>query len=79
VEGILVLIRKLATPGRLVLVSTHDDPITNIADRVIELVPHFTGADREPEEVLSEQGEVVFEQGDRGDLVYVVEDGEVEI
>jgi len=79
VEGILVLIRKLAAPGRLVLVSTHDDRITHIADRVIELVPHFTGADRDPEEVLLERGQVLFTQGDRGDLVYVVEDGEVEI
>jgi putative ABC transport system ATP-binding protein len=79
VEGILVLIRKLAAPGRLVLVSTHDDRITHIADRVIELVPHFTGADRDPEEVLLEPGEVLFEQGDRGNLVYVVEEGEMEI
>jgi putative ABC transport system ATP-binding protein len=79
VEGVLVLIRKLAAPGRLVLVSTHDDRITHIADRVIELVPHFTGADRDPEEEIFEPGHVVFEQGDRGNLVYVVEEGEVEI
>jgi putative ABC transport system ATP-binding protein len=79
VEGVLVLIRKLAAKGRLVLVSTHDDRITHIADRVIELVPHFTGADRDPEEVLLEAGQVVFEQGDRGDLVYGVDEGEVDI
>ena len=79
VEGVLVLIRKLAATGRLVLVSTHDDRITHIADRVIELVPHFTGADRDPEELILAPGEVVFEQGDRSDLVYVVEEGEVEI
>jgi putative ABC transport system ATP-binding protein len=79
VEGVLVLIRKLAAPGRLVLVSTHDDRITHIADRVIELVPHFTGADRDPEELLLEPGNIVFEQGDRSDLVYVVEEGVIEI
>ena len=56
VEGVLLLIRRLAAPGRLVLVSTHDDRITHIADRVIELVPHFTGADRDPEEVASSRG-----------------------
>ena len=39
VEGVLTLLRGLATPGRLVLVSTHDDRLTHIADRVIELVP----------------------------------------
>ena len=51
VEGILRLLRELAPPGRLVLVSTHDDRITHIADRVIELVPQFAAADAEPEEV----------------------------
>lgn len=79
VEGVLVLMRKLAVPGRLVLVATHDDRITQIADRVIELVPQFTGADREPEEVCLVPGQVVFELGDRSDLVYVVEEGKVEI
>ena len=63
----------------MVLVSTHDDRLTHIADRVIELVPHFSGADREPEEVRLERGQILFHQGDRGDLVYAVEEGEIEI
>jgi putative ABC transport system ATP-binding protein len=79
VEGVLRLLRQLSTPGRLVLVSTHDDRITNIADRVIELAPHFAIADRDPEEVTLLPGEILFRQGDRGDLVYVVEEGEIEI
>ncbi len=79
VEGVLRLIRELASPGRLVLVSTHDDRITTIADRVIELVAKFADGDREPEEVGLDAGQVLFEQGDRSDLVYVVEDGEIEI
>ena len=79
VEGVLVLLRSLAAPGRLVLVSTHDDRISQIADRVIELVPHFKEADRDPEEVRLEPGQVLFNQGDRGDLVYLVEEGEIEI
>jgi putative ABC transport system ATP-binding protein len=79
VEGVLRLIRELASPGRLVLVSTHDDRITTIADRVIELVAKFADGDREPEEVRLGSGEVLFEQGDRSDLVYVVEAGEIEI
>jgi putative ABC transport system ATP-binding protein len=79
VEGVLTLVRALATMGRLVLVSTHDDRLTHIADRVIELVPHFSGADREPEEVRLAAGQVLFHQGERGDLVYAVEEGEIEI
>jgi putative ABC transport system ATP-binding protein len=59
VEGVLTLVRALATSGRLVLV--------------------FSGADREPEEVCLEAGQVLFHQGERGDLVYAVEEGEIEI
>jgi putative ABC transport system ATP-binding protein len=79
VEGILVLLRELATPGRMVIVSTHDDRITHIADRVIELSPHFSTADAAPEDVELAAGQVLFEQGDRGDLVYEVVVGSVEI
>lgn len=79
VEGVLRLLRQLSAPGRLVLVSTHDDRITNIADRVIELAPHFATADRDPEDVVLDAGHVLFNQGDRGDLIYVVEEGEIEI
>ena len=77
VEGVLRLLRELAVPGRLVIVATHDDRISNIADRVVELVTDF--ADRDPEEVTLSPGEVLFNQGDRGDLVYVVEEGDVEV
>jgi putative ABC transport system ATP-binding protein len=79
VEGVLRLLRQLSAPGRLVLVSTHDDRITNIADRVIELAPEFANADRDPEAVVLAAGQVLFRQGDRGDLIYMVEDGVVEI
>ena len=79
VEGILVLFRELAAPGRMVVVSTHDDRITHIADRVIELAPQFSSADSEPEDVSLAPGEVIFEQGDRGDLVYEIVEGAVEI
>jgi putative ABC transport system ATP-binding protein len=79
VEGVLQLLRELASPGRIVIVSTHDDRVTHLADRVIELVPNLASADRPPEELKVEAGEVIFEQGSRGDLVYVVEDGEVDI
>ncbi len=79
VEGILVLLRDLATPGRMVVVSTHDDRITHIADRVIELSPETASAEREPEELTFASGDLVFSQGDRGELVYEVVEGAVEI
>ncbi|MEO6628448.1 MAG: ATP-binding cassette domain-containing protein [Aquihabitans sp.] len=79
VEGILTLLRELASLGRTVVVSTHDDRVSNIADRVVELVPSLASADREPEEIRVAVGEEIFRQGSRGDLIYVVEQGEVEI
>jgi putative ABC transport system ATP-binding protein len=79
VEGVLRLLRDLASPGRLVLIVTHDDRITHIADRVIELAPSFATSDREPEELKLAAGEMLFEMGDRGDLVYVVEEGELDL
>ena len=79
VEGILVLLRELAAPGRMVVVSTHDDRITHIADRVVELAPQFSDADLADEEVRLAAGVLLFEQGDRGSLVYEVQEGSVEI
>jgi putative ABC transport system ATP-binding protein len=78
VEGVLELVRKIAAPGRIVLTSTHDDRITHIADRVIELVPQFAVQDRDPETLQLGAGQILFGQGDMGDLVYMVEVGEIE-
>ena len=79
VEGILTLLRDLATSGRTVVVSTHDDRVTNLADRVVELVPTLASADRDPEVAHHPSGAEIFRQGDRGDLIYVVEQGVVDI
>jgi putative ABC transport system ATP-binding protein len=79
VEGILGLMRDLASPGRIIVVSTHDDRVSQLADRVIELAPHFSDADRQPEEVHLADGEILFRQGERGELIYHVESGQLEV
>ena len=79
VEGILRLMRDLASPGRIVVVSTHDDRVSQLADRVIELAPRFSDADRLPEEVRLTDGEILFRQGERGELIYHVEAGLLEV
>jgi putative ABC transport system ATP-binding protein len=54
--------------------------VTQLADRVIELAPRFAAdVDRPSEEVCLGRGDVLFRQGDRGDLIYLVESGEVEV
>jgi len=79
VEAILRLLRSLAAPGRTVVVATHDQRITQLADKVIELVPHLPTAEREPREVTLEPGQYLFRQGDPSDLVYLIQSGEIEI
>jgi putative ABC transport system ATP-binding protein len=80
VEGILRLIRDLAAPGRLVIVATHDERITQLADSVVELTPHRV-APREtgPTAVHLEPDQVLFHQGDPSDFVYVIESGGMQI
>lgn len=79
VEMVLEILRELAGPGRLVVVSTHDPRITPIADQVVDLAPSLAAATRPPEQFLLAPGEILFEQGSRGELIYVVEMGEIEI
>jgi putative ABC transport system ATP-binding protein len=79
VESTLRLIRTLAEPGRLVLVATHDERITNIADRVIDLAPHAAEPEEDSEQVLLDAGDVLFEQGDPACIVYLIEEGTIEI
>jgi len=79
VEGILRLLRTLAAPGRTVVVATHDQRITQLADKVVELVPHLPAAEKEPREISLEPGQYLFRQGDPSDLVYLIQSGEIEI
>jgi putative ABC transport system ATP-binding protein len=79
VEEVLRLIRELASGERTVVVATHDSRILPLADRVVNLVPDFTSMDRPPATVEVPAGDVLFEQGTMGDLIYVVSEGELEI
>lgn len=79
VEGVIRLLRDLARPGRLVVVATHDERLLPLADRVVELTPRAGGRAGPPAERHLAAGEVLFEQGDPGDLVFVVESGEIEV
>ena len=78
-EGIISLLRDLRSDGRLIIVSSHDDRLVPIADRVVHLVPQFREDAASPRIVELAAGDTVFEQGSRGELVYVIEVGRVEI
>jgi putative ABC transport system ATP-binding protein len=79
VEGVLRLLRELAEPGRIVVVATHDERLLPLADRIVHLSPAATADSRPPERLEYQPGQVVFEQGARSDLVYVIEDGQIEV
>jgi len=79
VDGVLRLLRELAQPGRVVVVATHDDRLLPLADRVVEHSARAVADARPPAQVELEAGQVLFREGDPGDLVYVVESGEVEL
>jgi putative ABC transport system ATP-binding protein len=78
VESVLELIRELAVAGRVLVVATHDDRLTPLADRVIDLSPKRKLAAGMRELRLA-AGEHLFEMGEHADFVYVVEEGEIEI
>jgi putative ABC transport system ATP-binding protein len=80
VEGVLRLIRDIAAPGRLVVVATHDERITQLADRVVELTAQrAVPVARERVTVSLSSGDTLFRQGDPSDLVYVLESGAVDV
>jgi putative ABC transport system ATP-binding protein len=78
VEEVLRLLREIASPGRLVVVATHDDRFRPLADRVIDLTPQAPAEDEPAHTLTLAAGELLFRQGDDSDLVYVVERGQVE-
>ena len=79
VEGVLKLVRELADDGRLVVVATHDERLIPLADAVVNLTPRADTSPREPEVVRLDNGQVLFKQAERGDLVYTVDEGQIEI
>ena len=79
VEGVLRLLREVAGPGRIVVVATHDERLLPLADRVVELSARASTSSRPPEVRDLAPGEVLFAQGDHGELVYVVDEGQIEI
>jgi putative ABC transport system ATP-binding protein len=62
-----------------VIVATHDDRILPLADQVVQLTPRADHVQTEIRTVELASGEVLFEQGDASDLVYVVESGLIDL
>lgn len=79
VEGVLRLLRELASPGRVVVVATHDDRLLPLADEIVEMVPKFRDEGVGVIETTLAAGEELFAQGSRGNRIYVIAQGEIDI
>jgi putative ABC transport system ATP-binding protein len=79
VEEVARIIRRLASPGRLVVIATHDERLVPLADDIVELLPPLPTDQHPPPPSGLEAGEVLFRQGDPSDWVYVVQAGEIDL
>jgi putative ABC transport system ATP-binding protein len=79
VEGVLDILRRLADADRTVVIATHDDRLLPLADSIVELTPRHMPMTGAVEQISLEDGEVLFNQGDSGSLVYEVESGCIQI
>jgi putative ABC transport system ATP-binding protein len=78
VEHVRGVLRRAAVQGRVVVVATHDERLLPIADQVVELsTPRVTAV--EPQRIELSAGEVLFREGEPGDVAYVVEAGRLEL
>jgi putative ABC transport system ATP-binding protein len=75
--GVVALLRSVADSGRTVVVSTHDARLIPAADRIVDLAADVERDVLAGAEVVLMPGEVLWEQGDRADHIYLVESGEV--
>lgn len=79
VESVLTILRNLTDANRVVLIATHDDRLLPLSDVIVEMSPRApTSATAEEHRRLGD-GEVLFSQGDPGALVYIVEEGHVQV
>ena len=79
VDSVLRHLRDLAAPGRIVVISTHDERLLPLADRIVELTPRAALDQRPPERTELAPNEMLFHQGDQGTLIYEVDRGTIEI
>jgi putative ABC transport system ATP-binding protein len=78
-ESIIALLRDLREQGSIIVVSTHDARLVPVADTTVQMAEHADVVESAPQRVRYVAGETVFEQGDRADLVYVIEEGTVNV
>lgn len=78
-DEVVDLLGELRQSGMVMVVSSHDPRMVPIADEILQIGEGAQHPAPPPQTVEYEPDEVIFEQGDWGELVYVVEDGSVDL
>ncbi len=78
-EAVIRLLRELRDDGRVIVVSTHDARLVPVSDRIVKMGTEAGDAEDPPSEVRYLEGETIIRQGDEARLVYVIEDGSVDV
>ncbi len=79
VEGVIRTLRHVAIPGRTVIVATHDRRLVPLADQVVNLVAVEQRDLHLPRRVELTPGQVLFEKGTVGDLIFILDEGVIDI
>ena len=78
-EAVISLLRELRSEGRVIVVSTHDARLVPVADRIVRMGSDAEASEDPPTAVEYTAGETIIRQGDPAQLVYTIEEGEVEV
>ncbi len=79
VEGVLRHLRRLTSENRIVIIATHDERLLPLADRVVELSTVTLAGPSTPVRRELADNEILFDEGDPGQHVFVVECGAIEL
>jgi putative ABC transport system ATP-binding protein len=79
VESVLTILRGLTDANRVVLIATHDERLLPLTDVVVEMSPRAAPAGTAERHRHLSDREVLFSQGDPGALVYIVEEGRMQL
>lgn len=78
-QSVIQLLRELRDDGRVIVVSSHDARLVPVADQVVQMAQGASTTATTSTVLSFAPSEVIFRQNDHADLVYVIDEGEVEV
>lgn len=78
-QAVVELLGGLRDEGRVIVVSSHDARVLPIADDIIRMQQSVEPVESTSQPVRYEAAEAIFERGDWGEHIYVIDEGTVEL